>query len=68
MQGELAGLDGDQGRTRVDGPAGAAAGLEGDVHGGDVDRPVGLQLDAGDPDVAGVAHGAAGQQLGGDAP
>jgi hypothetical protein len=37
------------------------------VHGGDVDRPAGGQLDAGDPDMAGLGDGAAGQQLGGDA-
>src|SRR5829696_7708437 len=67
VQGELAGLDGDQCRAGVDVPAGAPAGLEGDVHGGDVDRPAGGQLDAGDTDVAGIGDGAAGQQLGGDA-
>jgi hypothetical protein len=63
MQGELAGLDRDQGRAGVDVPAGAPAALEGDVHGGDVDRPAGGQLDAGDTDMAGPGDGAASQQL-----
>src|SRR4029450_13626524 len=67
VQGELAGLDGDQRRAGVDAPAGASAGLEGDVPGGDIDRLAGLQLDTGDIDVAGVGDGAAGQQPGGGA-
>jgi hypothetical protein len=67
VQGELAGLDGDQGRAGVDVPAGGPAGLESDVHGGDVDRAAGPQRDPGDVDAVGVGHGAAGQQLGGDA-
>jgi hypothetical protein len=64
VQGELAGLDGDQRRAEVGMPAGAPAGLEGDLHGGDVDRPPGGQLDAGDANVVGPGDGAAGQQFG----
>jgi hypothetical protein len=66
VQGELAGLDGDQGRAGVDVPAGATARLEGDVHAGDVDRPAGREPDAGDAQVARVGDGAAGEQLRGD--